>query len=302
MHNLMFIVNPVAANGKVGKTWPRVRNYLQSQGVSFDFALTEYPTHAITLAWDALQKGVRTIVAFGGDGTLNEVLNGVFREGPVADVTLGAIPGGTGSDFTRSLDISRDPVEAVKRLLRGQTRLVDVGEIQCIKDGKPTRRYFINVAGMGFDAEVAERSNRMPKFMGGTIPYLFNLVISLISYRNKRFRITLDDRTIEQKAYLLIVAIGKYFGGGMFIAPDAELDNGLFDVIVVGDMSKLEFIANVPRVYKGTHIDHPKVDAYKARRVEIRCDERASIEAEGEIAGMAPATFIIHPKAVKVLC
>ena len=302
MHELVFIVNPVAANGKVGKIWPRVREYLESQKVPFDFALTEYPTHAITLAWDALQKGASTIVAFGGDGTLNEVLNGVFREGPTADVAIGAIPGGTGSDFTRSLDVPRDPVEAVRCILRGRTRLVDVGEIRCVKEGKPTSRYFINVAGLGFDAEVAERSNRMPKFMGGTIPYLFNLVVSLFSYRNKNFRIRLDDRVLEQKAYLLTVAIGKYFGGGMFIAPDAGLDDGLFDVIVVGDMSKPEFIANVPRVYKGTHIDHPKVDAYKARRVEIHCDGQAFIEAEGEIAGMAPAEFTLIPQAVKVLC
>ncbi|RLC80950.1 MAG: diacylglycerol kinase family lipid kinase [Chloroflexi bacterium] len=301
MQEMMVIVNPVAANGKVGKKWPQVREFLESRGVPFSSSLTQYHQHAIHLAREAVQKGFQTIVAFGGDGTLNEVVNGVFQEGLDVDVTIGAIPGGTGSDFTRSLNLPRDPVEAFKRLLEGRTRLVDLGEIECLKEGKPERRYFINIAGMGFDAEVAERTNRAPKFLGGTIPYLFNLFIPLVTYRSKHYRIEMDGKTLEQKAYFLVIAIGKYFAGGMFVAPEAELDDGLFDVLIIGDMPKLEFVANVARVYKGTHLEHPKVDAYKARHIKVHSESEVFIQAEGEIVGTAPATFKIHPKTVKFL-
>ncbi len=299
---MMIIVNPIAANGKVGRKWPAVKEFLNNKGVSFSFALTQYPAHAIALASEAVEKGFRTIVVFGGDGTLNEVVNGVFRHGIDSEITLGAIPGGTGSDFTRSLGLPRDPIKALERILSGKTVQVDLGEINCFKGGKPEKRYFINVAGLGFDAVVAERTNRTPKFMGGTIPYIYNLLITLMTYRSLPFRIKIDSLAFELKAYLMVVAIGKYFGGGMFIAPNAELSDGKFFVAIGEDMSRLEFLSLVPKVYKGTHIYHPKVRVYEAQSVEVSSDVTLFIEAEGEIVGVAPVRFEIHPHAVNFLC
>ena len=295
------IVNPTAANGKVGKLWPDVEDFLRSQEMPFSFVFTEYPRHAISLAREAVEKGARCIIAFGGDGTLNEVLNGMLYQGPRDDLILGVIPGGTGADFAKTLGLPREPISACRHLIEGKTRCIDLGEIECFRDGKPERRYFINVAGLGFDAEVAERTNRAPKILGGTVPYLASLVISLIAYRKKKMTLLLDGHTIEQKAYMVAVAIGQYFGGGMHIAPNASPDDGLFDVVVVGDTTKLDFLKSVPRVYKGTHLDHPKVDSYRASHVEVQTDEKVFIQAEGELVGTAPAVFRMHHKAVKLL-
>lgn len=302
MEKLMVIVNPIAANGKVGRKWPQVKEFLEKRGVPFSFALTQYPAHAVTLASEALEKGFRVIVAFGGDGTLNEVVNGVFCRGLSSEVTLGAIPGGTGSDFTRSLGLPRDPIKAFEKILEGRTVQVDLGEINCIKGGRPEKRYFINVAGLGFDAVVAERTNRTPKIFGGTIPYLYNLLLTLITYRSLPFRITIDSLHIELKAYLVVVANGRYFAGGMFVAPGAVLDDGKFYVAIGEDMSRFEFLSLVPKVYKGTHVNHPKVRVYEAQAVEISSDVTLFIEAEGEVVGTAPATFHIHPRVVNLLC
>ncbi len=302
MDGMMVIVNPIAANGRVGRKWPSVREFLEKKGVPFSFALTQYPAHAITLAAEAVEKGFRTIVAFGGDGTLNEVVNGAFRHGISSEITIGAIPGGTGSDFTRSLDMPRDPVKAFERILEGRTMRVDLGEIECFKDGKPERRYFINVAGLGFDAVVAERTNRSPKVLGGTIPYLYNLLITLLTFRSLPFKIALDSITLELRAYLLVVANGKYFAGGMFVAPGALLDDGKFYVAIGEDMSKFEFLSLVPKVYKGAHIGHPKVRIYEAQTVEVSSDVTLFIQAEGELVGVAPARFRLHSRAVNILC
>ena len=302
MDGMMVIVNPIAANGRVGRKWPSVREFLEKKGVPFSFALTQYPAHAITLAAEAVEKGFRTIVAFGGDGTLNEVVNGAFRHGISSEITIGAIPGGTGSDFTRSLDMPRDPVKAFERILEGRTMRVDLGEIECFKDGKPERRYFINVAGLGFDAVVAERTNRSPKVLGGTIPYLYNLLITLLTFRSLPFKIALDSNTLELRAYLLVVANGKYFAGGMFVAPGALLDDGKFYVAIGEDMSKFEFLSLVPKVYKGAHIGHPKVRIYEAQTVEVSSDVTLFIQAEGELVGVAPARFRLHSRAVNILC
>ncbi|MCS7286440.1 MAG: diacylglycerol kinase family lipid kinase [Anaerolineae bacterium] len=302
MERIMVIVNPIAANGKVGRKWPSVKEFLEKRGIPFSFALTQYPAHAIALAAEAVERGFKTIVAFGGDGTLNEMVNGVFRHGISSEITLGAIPGGTGSDFTRSLGLPRDPIKAFEKILEGETTRVDLGEIECFKEGRPERRYFINVAGLGFDAVVAERTNRLPKFMGGTLPYLFSLLVTLLTYKSLPFKINIDSQTLELKAYLVVVANGKYFGGGMFIAPEAVLDDGKFYVAIGEDMSRFEFLSLVPSVYKGTHIAHPKVKVYEAQTVKVSSEVTLYIEAEGEVVGVAPATFKVHPRAVNFLC
>ena len=149
---MKLIVNPMAANGAVGKNCPHIRDFLQAEGARFDAVLTEEPRHATQLARQALDDGYRTIVAVGGDGTVNEVINGLVVEGSVdPEVVLGIIPWGTGADFTRSLGIPRDYMEAGRKLLRVETRPVDLGRITCLRDGRELERYFINAAGLGFD-------------------------------------------------------------------------------------------------------------------------------------------------------
>jgi YegS/Rv2252/BmrU family lipid kinase len=323
-----LIVNPVSANGKTAGRWPPIQKLLQTQGLEFDHVFTERPGHATALARQAVADGCQLIVAVGGEGTLNEVVNGlVSPEGTVPPgVVLGIIPSGTGTDFVRTLGIPRDCLQACQCLLRAETIAVDLGEVEYAPLGPSAgsgqrltsshppdqtgllHRYFINVAGLGFDGEVIERVNRNSKALGGTIPYLTSLFITLVSYQNKHIELTMDGQTLRlaqgdtalRRLNSVIVSNGRYFGGGMFIAPHADLQDGLFDVIILGDLNKLEFAQNVPKVYNGTHLTHPKVSEYRAREVRVVSQERMLIQADGELVGMAPATFRLLPQAIRV--
>jgi len=299
---MKLIVNPVAANGAVGKNWPRIRDFLQAEGAKFDAVLTEEPGHATQLARQALNEGYRTIVAVGGDGTVNEVINGLVEEGSVdPEVTLGIIPWGTGTDFARVLGIPRDHTEACRHLRGCEPRPVDLGRITCFREGREVERYFINAAGLGFDGEVAEVVNRFPKVLGGTITYLACLLISLVTYRNKHVELSFDGQPVRGRVNSVIVCSGRYFGGGMFIAPGAAFDDGLFNVVILGNLNKLEVVVNLPRIYKGTHLTHPKVSHFCAREVHVEARERMFLQAEGELVGEAPATFQMIPQALQVL-
>jgi YegS/Rv2252/BmrU family lipid kinase len=297
------IVNPAAANGTVGKRWPQMRDVLQAEVGQFDASLTEGPDHATELAREALSAGYRTIVAIGGDGTLNEVVNGLVSKGMIdPTVNLGIIPSGTGSDSVRTLGIPHDCRSACHRLLHGKPDCIDLGLATCLSEGREIQRYFLNVAGLGFDGEVAERVNRSSKAPGGTIPFLSSLAVKLLTYQNKTVEVTLDSQQrLQQKANSVIVCNGRYFGGSMHVGPNAALDDGLFDVVIIGDTTKLEFIANVPKVYRGTHLSHPKVDEYRAKEVRVKAQERMFLQTDGELIGEAPATFQIIPQALHVL-
>ena len=299
---MKLVVNPEAANGAVGKNWPRMRDFLQAEGASFDTVFTEEPGHATRLARQALDDGYRTIVAVGGDGTVNEVINGLVEQGSVdPEVALGIISCGTGADFTRMLGIPRDYMEACRHLLRSRPRSVDLGRITCLREGREVEHYFINAAGLGFDGEVAEIVNRFPKALGGTITYLTCLLIGLVTYRNKNVELSFDGQPVKGRLNSVVVCNGCYFGGGMFIAPGASLDDGLFYVVILGNLNKLEVVVNLPRIYKGTHLTHPKVSHFAAKEVHVEARERMFLQAEGELIGEAPATFRIIPRALRVL-
>jgi diacylglycerol kinase (ATP) len=298
---MKLIVNPTAANSAVGKNWPRIHDFLQAEGASFDAVFTEEPEHATQLARQALDDGYRTIVAVGGDGTLNEVINGLAEEGAVdPEVTLGIIPCGTGADFARMVGVPRDYMEACRHLLRCEPRPVDLGRITCLREGREVERYFINAAGLGFDGEVSEIVNRFPKVLGGTLTYLMCLLIGLVTYRNKNVELSFDGQPVRGRVNSVVVCNGCYFGGGMFIAPGAAFNDGLFNVVILGNLNKLEVVMNVPRVYKGTHLTHPKVSHFSAREIHVEAQERMFLQAEGELIGEAPATFQVIPQALKV--
>jgi len=296
-----IIVNPVSAGGRVGKEWPQLQATLLQGGLQFDAELTQYPLHAVEIARQALDQGYRYFVAVGGDGTVNEVVNGLVVQGHIpAEAMLSIIPGGTGCDYIRILGISRNAAEACQTTLGHRTRRMDIGEIQCMRDGQPTTRYFVNVAGLGFDGEVCARVNRGSKRIGGTLPYLTNLVINLFAYRNKDVQITFDGESIQGRFNSVIVCNGQYFGGGMWIGPQAVPDDGIFDLVLVGDTGRLEFLLTVPRLYKGTHLTHPKIRALQVHQVRVESRQPMYIQAEGELVGEAPATFRILPGALNL--
>ena len=298
----LFIVNPVAAGGRTGSMWPKIEKLLRSLDISFDHRFTEAPNHATALAREAVEQGYQTVVAVGGDGTVNEVVNGLMSPGSSqAGAVLGVVITGRGSDLARTIGVPFDYGEACARLTGQRTMTVDVGLVQFHREGEAQRRYFVNVGGGGFDAEVAERANRAPNFMGGTVPYLSSLVTTLITYHNKPLELTLDDREpIRTVANSVIVANCQFFGGGMRVAPEADPNDGLFDVIVIGDIDKADFLMTVPKVYDGTHITHPQVDSYRAKHVEVLSQQPLLLQVEGEVCGHAPLIFDIVPAALQI--
>jgi YegS/Rv2252/BmrU family lipid kinase len=299
---MFIIVNPVSGNGKTGQRWAGIEERLRIEGARFEVEFTHEPGHATALARDAAAAGHKTIVSVGGDGTLNEVVNGLIVDGRAdPDVRLGLIPGGTGSDLGRGLGMPRDPLEAALRLLKAEPRWLDVGQITCKLGAGTNTRYFINVAGIGFDGAVSDRVNRSSKALGGTIPYLTSLLVTLFSYTNKRVHWTLDGQARDEVLNSVIVANARYFGGGMRISPNSKMDDGQFHVITLGDWGTVEFLVAVPRVYNGTHLTHPKVKEYIGREVTVEADGRMFLQAEGDLFGEAPAAFKVLPRALQVL-
>ncbi len=297
-----IIVNPAAGvNKSTFRKWPHIKSLLSGQGLTFDYQYTEGAGHAWEIASAAAGDGYRFLIAVGGDGTINEVANGLLGSPNAATTALGIISTGTGNDFIRSAGIPHNYALACKHVTGEGLTLIDVGIVEYTKDGKRTSRYFINGAGVGFDAEVAEAGLGVPRFMGNTVPFVLSLLKTLPGYHNKDIRMNIDGREEKRRVLTLVVSNGAYFGGGMRIAPEADLSDRSLDVLTIGDVGKLELLQVFPRVYKGTHITHPKVRMEKARSITVESDQRILLQADGELLGAGPVTFRILPAALNVV-
>jgi len=295
------IVNPAAGAYSTHRKWPRINRLLRHVGLAFDFEYTEGVGHAIELARAATSDGCQYLVAVGGDGTVNEVANGILHSTDSGNVMLGIVNTGTGSDFVRSAGIPRQYTGACSCLTSRRRLVIDVGVVQFRRNGQTLQRYFVNAAGVGFDAAVAQATEKLPKYFGGTIPYLVGLARTLFSYRNKPVVLNIENEVESRRILNVVVANGGYVGGGMHIAPGAKLDDSLLEVVIVGDIGKFELLKALPTVYKGTHVDHPKVSMRKARRITVASPERILVYADGELLGEGPASFSLLPAALSVV-
>jgi len=295
------IVNPVAGAYSTRRKWPLISKLLERIGLSFDFEYTQGVGHAIELARAAASDGYRYLVAVGGDGTVNEVANGILRSTAANNTALGIVSTGTGSDFVRSVGIPRRYPDACSCLTSQRRLSIDVGVVEYQSGGQTLRRFFVNTAGVGFDAAVVEKTERLPKYFGGTIPYLAGLVRTLFGYKNKPIVAEVGDEVVSGRMLDVVVANGGYFGGGMHVAPQAELGDSLLDVVIIGDMGKFELLKALPTVYKGTHVNHPKVSMKKASRIAITSPEPMLVYADGELLGECPASFWLMPSALSIV-
>jgi diacylglycerol kinase (ATP) len=292
------IVNPVAGRKLTCRLWPKISRLLKQVGLPFDFQYTEGVGHAIELARDATGDGYRYVVAVGGDGTVHEVANGILESGGADTTTMGIISTGTGADYIRSVGVPREYVPACSALANPHRSRFDVGVVEYMNKGQRLQRFFVNAAGLGFDAAVVESTDRLPKYFGGTIPYVFGLVRTLVGYRNKTVTVNTGDKAERLKVVTVVVANGGYYGGGMHVAPAADLHDGKLDLMVVRDMGKLALLKAFPRIYKGTHVTHPKVFMNQAAEIRVDTSERVLVHADGELIGEGPASFRIMPAAL----
>jgi diacylglycerol kinase (ATP) len=266
-------------------------------GLAGETLFSERPGHLIELARQAVAGGARLVVAVGGDGTLNEVVNGVAG----CDVDLATIPLGTGMDFVRTHGIPTSFDDAVRVALTGSPRTIDAGRVRYRTwGGEDAERWFANVGSVGMSGAVAQRVNGMSKVLGGKATFFYALTRVFLEWENTDVTVKLDDCERRGRMHDVVVANGVWHGGGMMLAPGAEPDDGLFDVVLIGDVGKVDFLTTAPKIYRGKHVAHPKVDVVRSARVEVDAAERLPIEVEGEQVGTTPAVFEIVPGALRV--
>lgn len=300
-----IVVNPKARNGRAGKEWPELERIIKEEfHGEFHSEFTSAPLHATSLVKQALREGYDLIVALGGDGLLNEVVNGFFDGGRATNpnAILGVLPFATSADFIKTIGIPRDFREAVKHLDSSSTRLCDVGLISCDGlDGQPVSRYFINVAEFGVGADVVDRVNRTTKRFGGTVSFTWGILRTIPFYRNKTVSYSIDKAAeTEKRINNLVVANGRFYGAGLKPAPNAEIDDGMFDISIIGDVGLFESITSLGKLRDGTYLNLPTVTFQRGTSVSARCSERVLIEADGEVVGKLPATFELLPSVIKI--
>lgn len=288
------IVNPHAAAGRGLRLLPRVVSALQELGRTFHVISTRGPSDAIEIAREFAESEIPLVIAVGGDGTINEVVNGLAAS--TYQPVLGVVPAGRGSDFSRALGSPKKPEDAVRQMFESKPRRVDAARAT-FADG--TSRLFVNAGGLGFDAAVAERSHgsRLP---GSTIPYLRGLVGALVAYDNIPATIEVDGTTIEGKITSAIVTNSSYLAGGMRLVPTAEISDGILDLAILRDLSKRDLVSNVPKVYRGTHVTNPKYIHHPARTVKITTESPSPVQLDGELFGQSPVTITVEPGLVLV--
>ncbi|HET9052469.1 MAG TPA: diacylglycerol kinase family protein [Candidatus Dormibacteraeota bacterium] len=301
----LVVVNPASAAGRTRREWPAIRTCLLEAGVEFDHRMSSAQGDCAILAREGLREGYERIVAVGGDGTLNEVVNGFFDTdgSPIrAAAMLGMIPSGTGGDFRRSAGIPREPHAAAALLARGDVRPIDVGRIDYAEEPAGGVHHFVNIADCGLGGEVAARANASSKRFGGTATFYWASMRAIAVFGRRRCRIEVDGVPFEGRVQNVVVANGSWFGGGMWVAPDARLDDGLLDVVVIGDASRLRTVLESRRIYKGTHVGRPEVLVMRGR--EVRVTPRDTVpfrfDVDGEAIGRAPATLRVLPGAVRL--
>jgi YegS/Rv2252/BmrU family lipid kinase len=300
----LVIVNPNAGKGRGRKDWKEISGFLVKENIQFSAYFTESKGHAINLTIKAIASGFRKIITVGGDGTLNEVLNGVYLNDacPPIDMLLSLIPVGTGNDWGRMFGIPLDYEKAVKIISTNKTMVHDVGMVSFHNGNEKLNRYFINIAGLGFESVVVRKTNiQKDKGYGGKLIYFYNLLTSLLTYRNTKAEIEIDGEKTNANIFSVNIGNGRYCGGGMRQTPDALPDDGLLDVTVISGMGKFEIIRNLKILYDGTILSHPKIKGYKCKNVKISSDSVIYTEADGESLGHTPAEFSIIPAGLRIL-
>lgn len=289
MYNYKFIVNPVAGGGRAKSLMPAVINRFKEAKADFDLYETRGPRDAIEAAKKAAEEGYDIVVAAGGDGTVNEVLNGIVGSKAI----LAALRGGKGNDFAIAVNMPKDVDAACRALLKAETKKIDLGKV--------LDRYFINSVGVGFDAAVALRVNRGVKPFKGVSAYIYAFFATLKSYQTVDMEIDLGNGPVASHPVLVAVGIGQNYGGGMKIVPDAIQDDGLFDICVLDSMSRIKLIYHFPKVFSGKHIFIEEAGMYRSKEIKLRLSETRPLHMEGEILFGDEMHFTLDPKGMTVL-
>ena len=295
----VFLVNPASANGSTGRRWPELARRAAAGGLEGDTLFSERPGHLAELAREAALGGAELLVVVGGDGSVNEVANGLVGLGGQPEVAL--VPRGTGWDFSRTFEIPRKIDEAVRVALEGDVRSIDLGRASYRAwDGSDATTAFANVASTGMSGAIAKRANETTKALGGKLSYLWATFAVFSGWQASEVQLTVGGEQRAAKMFDVVVANGRFFGGGLQICPDAEADDGLFDVLTIGDITKRDLVLTMPKIYRGTHLPHPKAELLRGATVTISSDAPLPVELDGEQPGTTPVRLEIMPRALRL--
>ena len=309
----LIIVNPASAEGATRENWPKIASDVRTHFGAFTVEFTAAAGHARQLAQEAAARGAKLIIACGGDGTISEVANGIIESN--TDAELGILPGGTGSDFRRTLGMPSNIAAAARALRDGRNRKIDFGRVTFVNDsGERETRFFINVASFGMSTDVLHRTSSgeatkwipafTPRKLTSKLSYAAATVQTTLTTSPTEVKFQLDDQP-ERRLRIaeFCVANARYYGGGMKIAPQAKVEDGLFDIVTIGDASSFRILTNAPRIYLGAHLSMNEVTHALAKQViarPVKKDELVRLELDGELVGRLPATFEIVPRSLRV--
>ncbi|MFT5071491.1 MAG: diacylglycerol kinase (ATP) [Chitinophagales bacterium] len=303
MNNKYFVsVNPNSGAGKSGKDWPKIQQKLKDEGFEFDYAISTRHRENIDHVQHAIKQGFRKFIGIGGDGTMHHMVNGVMLQDdvPSTDIELSLISIGTGNDWVRHYDISRDYDQAIALIKAGKTRFQDVGLLD-YQDGQ-AKEYFMNFVGIGYDAYVVEHTVDLKKF--GQSAYLYGLVQCLFKFEAQELTVEVDGKPLlNEDVFMMIAGLGKFAGGGMMLSKNALIDDGYFDLTIGKDLSKKDIIFMVQKLFNGNYIEHPKVETLKCKhvRVEAKNQNIVKAEADGELVGTGSFEISLKEKALCVI-
>jgi YegS/Rv2252/BmrU family lipid kinase len=299
-----LVVNPRSANGETGRRWLELSAKIGRELGGFDHAFTQGPMDAARLCAQALKDGAECVVAVGGDGTINEVVNGFFEQDVCLNpkASLGVIPRGTGGDFRKTFGWDAELQSALRRLQSTTSSALDVGALQyTTPEGRSAHRYFANICSFGVGGLVDQEVNRRSKRLGGKVSFALGSLRALLKYRDQKVRLWVDERPPEELEITSVaVANGKYFGGGMKVAPDANPCDGLFDVTIWSGFGLRDFVIKSRSIYDGSHVNHPGTRRLRCQRVRAETDGEVLLDVDGEQPGKLPCQISIRPGAIRL--
>ena len=298
LNSFFVVVNPHSGNSNFKKSWEKITYILKLKNINFSYSFTEYRKHEVILVDKAIEQGYRNIISVGGDGTLHHVVNGIMKQRYIktSKIKLGVIPLGTGNDWIRTYNIPNSIEKSIDVILKNTTVLQDIGCITLL-NGK--KEYFNNLAGTGYDGYVVKNLNYLKKM--GSLAFLVSGLYSLFSYKKTKYKIIINNKTINKQCLMILFGICKYSGGGLRVTKDPNPKDGLLDITIVKNISFLDLLFNIPKLYNGDIIHHRKVTNYKTRELKILDNYNSTIEADGEIIGNGSLNVTIKQNAVLFL-
>jgi len=298
LNSFFIVVNPHSGNSNFKKSWEKITYILKLKNINFSYSFTEYRKHEVILVDKAIEQGYRNIISVGGDGTLHHVVNGIMKQRYIktSKIKLGVIPLGTGNDWIRTYNIPNSIEKSIDVILKNTTVLQDIGCITLL-NGK--KEYFNNLAGTGYNGYVVKNLNNLKKM--GSLAFLVSGLYSLFSYKKTKYKIIINNKTINEQCLMILFGICKYSGGGLRVTKDPNPKDGLLDITIVKNISFLDLLFNIPKLYNGDIIHHRKVTNYKTRELKILDNYNSTIEADGEIIGNGSLNVTIKQNAVLFL-